>query len=289
MTGFGTAKASNENIAVTVEIRTLNSKSLDASFRLPKNFSDKEPEVRNLLAQILERGKVNVSIEVQIIGELKPRMAVNRPLVKAYYQELKSVAQELGASEDDIFRMAMQMPDAVQYEVPSDENAAREWELIKHVLAEAIRATDEFRLKEGQELARNLANYIAHIGELLGRIAIQDPERMQKIRSRITQHIAEIVTDEHFDKNRFEQEMIYYIEKLDISEEKVRLRMHLDHFMEALKGDDAPGKKLNFISQEIGREINTIGSKANDALIQRYVIDMKEELEKIKEQSLNIL
>lgn len=288
MTGFGSAKLANERLEVVVEIKSLNSKSLDTSFRLPRSFSDKEHEVRHILSQVLERGKVNVSIELQSVGEKKSRLNINRTLVKAYFDELNSLAGEIGASQQDIFRLVLQMPDIYNQEDNSEQNE-QDWQLIRQALQEAIQACNEFRITEGKELAGNLASYIEKIRLLLGQVDTYDPQRLENIRNRITSHIAEVVADEHFDKNRFEQEMIYYIEKLDISEEKVRLRVHLDYFTEVLTKEDSPGKKLNFISQEIGREINTIGSKANDAQIQRYVIDMKEELEKIKEQSLNIL
>ncbi len=289
MTGFGMAKAANANISVSVEIRSLNSKSMDVNLRLPKNFSDKELEIRNLLNQILERGKVNVSVDVQVVGEVKPRVTVNVPLVKAYCQQLRLAAAEASVPEDDVFRLAMQLPDAYVYDTAPDENAAKDWELIQETFKQATQACDEFRAKEGGELARKLTEYIRKISTNLASIAAHDPERLQNIRTRIRERIAEITSDEHFDANRFEQEMIYYIEKLDISEEKVRLGLHLDHFLQVLNSDETPGKKLNFISQEIGREINTIGSKANDAVIQRFVVEMKDELEKIKEQSLNIL
>lgn len=288
MTGYGTAKAANDRITVTVEIKSLNSKSLDAGVRLPKNFSDKETEVRTLLNQTLERGKVNVSVDVFSIGELKPKITVNRPLVKAYYEQLLSLAAELGAPSSDIFRMALQMPETYQVENDSDR-LLEDWELVRQTLQEAVRACDAFRAKEGEELQSRLLAYVQRIGQLLQRVETQDPHRMGNIRTRIQNHLKEIAADEHFDHNRFEQEMIYYLEKLDVSEEKVRLQVHINHFTEVLEHDDSPGKKLNFIAQEIGREINTIGSKANDAVIQRYVIEMKDELEKIKEQSLNVL
>ncbi|MDJ1480565.1 YicC/YloC family endoribonuclease [Cytophagaceae bacterium YF14B1] len=289
MTGFGLARAANTNISVSVEIRSLNSKTLDVNLRLPKNFSDKELEIRNLLNQILERGKLNVSIDIQVIGEVKPRVTVNTPLVRAYCQQLRETAIAAAVPEDDIFRLAMQLPDAYIYDTAPDENAAKDWALIQETFKQAALACDEFRIKEGNELSGKLTEYIHKIGTNLNAIATHDPERLQNIRTRIRERIAEVVSDEHFDPNRFEQELIYYIEKLDISEEKVRLKLHLDHFMEVLAKDETPGKKLNFISQEIGREINTIGSKANDAVIQRFVVEMKDELEKIKEQSLNIL
>jgi uncharacterized protein (TIGR00255 family) len=288
MTGFGSAKTANERLEAVVEIKSLNSKSLDASFRLPRSYSDKEHEVRHLLNQILERGKINVSIELQAIGEKKNKLNINRPLAKTYFDELQNLAVEVGASQQDIFRLVLQMPDIYNQEDNTDEKE-QDWQIIRQALQEAIQACNEFRITEGKELAANLASYIEKIRTLLDQVSTYDPQRMENIRHRITTHIAEVIADEHFDKNRFEQEMIYYIEKLDISEEKVRLRVHLDYFTEVLTKEESPGKKLNFISQEIGREINTIGSKANDAQVQRYVIDMKEELEKIKEQSLNIL
>lgn len=289
MTGFGLARAANTNISVSVEIRSLNSKTLDVNLRLPKNFSDKELEIRNLLNQILERGKLNVSIDIQVIGEVKPRVTVNTPLVRAYCQQLRDAAVAAAVPEDDIFRLAMQLPDAYIYDTAPDENAAKDWALIQETFKQAALACDEFRIKEGNELSGKLTEYIHKISTNLNAISTHDPERLQNIRTRIRERIAEVVNDEHFDPNRFEQELIYYIEKLDISEEKVRLKLHLDHFLEVLAKDETPGKKLNFISQEIGREINTIGSKANDAVIQRFVVEMKDELEKIKEQSLNIL
>jgi uncharacterized protein (TIGR00255 family) len=288
MTGFGTARRANERLEAVVEVKSLNSKSLDTNFRLPRSFSDKELEVRNILNQVLERGKINVNIELQSIGEKKNKLNINRPLAKTYFEELQSLAAEVGASQQDIFRLVLQMPDIYNQEDNTEEKE-QDWQIIKQALQEAAQACNEFRVTEGKELASNLTSYIDKIRGLLEQVAVHDPQRMDNIRNRITSHIGEVTADEHFDKNRFEQEMIYYIEKLDISEEKVRLRVHLDYFTEVLTKEESPGKKLNFISQEIGREINTIGSKANDAQIQRYVIDMKEELEKIKEQSLNIL
>jgi uncharacterized protein (TIGR00255 family) len=288
MTGFGAGKAADETLSVAVEIKSLNSKGLDVNFRLPKTLSDKEVDIRTMLTQQLERGKVNLSVEVQTIGEVKPKVSINRPLMKAYYRELAEIATEMGAPLTDVFRQALQMPEVLQYDSSTDEQN-HEWTLTRQALQTAISACNDFRRKEGEALAQNLTAYITKIGTLLQKVSAHDPDRIEKIKTRIRNRITEVVNDDHFDPNRFEQEMIYYLEKLDISEEKVRLQVHLDHFMEVLRTEDAPGKKLNFIAQEIGREINTIGSKANDATIQRYVVEMKEELEKIKEQSLNIL
>lgn len=289
MTGFGLAKAANNSISVTVEIRTLNSKTMDLSLRLPKSLSDRELEYRNFLTQALERGKVNVSVDIQHNGEVKPRITLNKSIIKAYCDQLKSVAHDNSLPDTDVLRLAMQLPEAYTHEVAPDENAAQDSELVWETFKLAVRDCDEFRSKEGQELAGNLLDYTRRIVERLAAVEQHDPARLLAIRTRIRERVAEMVSDEHFDSNRFEQELIYYIEKLDISEEKVRLKLHLEHFLEVLQNAESPGKKLNFISQEIGREINTVGSKANDATIQRHVIDMKEELEKIKEQSLNIL
>ncbi|MBC7921167.1 MAG: YicC family protein [Ferruginibacter sp.] len=292
MTGFGTATVENAGFSVTVEVKSLNAKVLDASFRLPRNLSDKEIELRNLLTQSLERGKVNLSVDVQRTGEVKPRVSVNRALVSAYYRDLVATAAELGTSPNDCFRLALQMPEAYSFESNGEEArqaAAEEWEHTRTATEGALRECNHFREQEGNALEIKFYEYADRIQTLLGRVADRDPHRIAAVRERLRKHVADLVTEEQFDRNRFEQELIYYIEKYDISEEKVRLITHLDYFREILRAPDANGKKLNFIAQEIGREINTIGSKANDAEIQRCVIEMKEELEKIKEQSLNIL
>ncbi len=293
MTGFGAATVEKENVTVTVEVKSLNSKFLDVNFRLPKNFSDKEIELRNLLTQSLERGKVNLSIDVQRNGEVKSKVTINRELVGAYYRDLQETALAMGADTmHDLFRLALLMPDAYTSEASTEETrleAQREWDLTRAATEKALEECNRFREQEGKTLGQKFLEYTERIGGLLQRIAEQDPQRVKTVRERLQKHVTDLMTDEQFDRNRFEQELIYYIEKYDISEEKVRLKTHLDYFLEVLQAPDANGKKLNFIAQEIGREINTIGSKANDAVIQRYVIEMKEELEKIKEQSLNIL
>ena len=292
MTGFGTATVEKEGFSVTVEVKSLNSKVLDASFRLPRNLSDKEIELRNLLTQSLERGKVNLTVDVQRTGEVKPRVSVNRDLVRAYYRDLVATAAELGASSNECFRLALQMPEAYSFESNGEESrqaAAEEWAHVRTATEQALRECNHFREQEGSALEIKFYEYTDRIRTLLARVDERDPHRIAAVRERLRKHVADLVTEEQFDRNRFEQELIYYVEKYDISEEKVRLITHLDYFREVLRAPDANGKKLNFIAQEIGREINTIGSKANDAEIQRCVIEMKEELEKIKEQSLNIL
>jgi len=289
MTGYGNAVAENEKIKVIVEVKSLNSKFLDLSLRLPKEYSDKEFEVRNLISTILERGKISVSVEVQEKGEPKPAVFVNKALVKQYYNDLLETSKLLGLqSTDELFRIALTMPKAVNTEVEGSDNT-EEWAIIFSALKSAFNKCGEFRIQEGNELASKLKEYIKSIETFLVKIDEFDPQRIETIRERILGHFEEYKMTESLDTNRFEQELIYYIEKLDISEEKVRLRNHLNYFIETMEGEEGSGKKLGFIAQEIGREINTIGSKANDASIQRNVVGMKEELEKIKEQSLNIL
>ena len=288
MTGYGSAAAENEHVSVTAELRCINSKSLDASLRFPKNFSDKEPEIRNLLLQSLERGKVLLNVEVQHKGEITSQASLNKPLLKSYFTLLSETATELNATSDDLFRLALQMPDVIQYSEDEEKNELL-WGLLQKALAQAITLCNAFRKAEGKALEEKLGSYLHKIQELLALIEKQDPQRIENIRQRISTSMTDLRKDDLFDQNRFEQEMLYYIEKLDISEEKVRLATHLHYFLEVMHKEDNQGRKLNFISQEIGREINTIGSKANDALIQKYVVEMKEELEKIKEQVLNLV
>jgi len=288
MTGFGFGQAENENYSLNVEIRCVNSKSLDAHFRLPKIFSDKEMDIRNMLAQGLERGKVVFQIEMQSKLEAKSQTSINKALLKTYFTLLTDAATELEAPTTELFKMALQMPDVIQYN-EGDEESAENWLLLQKATAQAISTCNDFRNTEGKSLEENFISYLRKIQDLLKKIDEHDPKRLLNIKTKIENKLIEIAKDEKFDKNRFEQEMIYYIEKLDIAEEKVRLGTHLNYFLEVLNSEENQGRKLNFISQEIGREINTIGSKANDANIQRYVVEMKEELEKIKEQALNIL
>jgi len=289
MTGFGLAKGQHEGLNITVEIRTLNSKFLDAQIRLPKNLQDKELDVRNKLSTSLVRGKVSVSIEVVNESAGLNSSVVNQDLFKAYYQEFNELAEELNADKSDLFRLALHSPDVLNGGSVSDDEVTEQWKLINSFLDKALEKCNEFRAQEGAKLEDELVAYIKNIGEKLDEVKRLDPERTQVIRDRIHDHQQEISTSDEFDKNRFEAEMIYYIEKLDISEELVRLKAHLDYFIEVLALPESQGKKLGFVSQEIGREINTIGSKANFAPVQRMVIDMKDDLEKIKEQLLNII
>jgi uncharacterized protein (TIGR00255 family) len=288
MTGYGIANFENEKLTVSVEVKTLNSKFLDVNFRLPKSFSDKELEVRNLVSEYLERGKVSFTVEYARKEPVVPKVAVNKQLFKAYYDELLSLAQEVNSSTSEIFKMAIQSPEVLVVEKVED-GLLQDWELVKGAIVQALDQCNQFRKKEGDALKIKLLEYIDRIGGFLAGVEEQDPARVVAVKERIRQNLEDVVGKEQVDQNRFEQELIYYIEKMDISEEKVRLKTHLNYFKEIIKADDTPGKKLGFLAQEIGREINTIGSKANDALMQKNVVGMKEELEKIKEQLLNLL
>ena len=288
MTGFGQSKLDNEDVNLTVEVKSLNSKFLDSMIKLPREFSDKELEVKNIITERLIRGKASVAISFQRKDSSAIKMAINRNLFNEYYENLQAVAREANAPEQDIFKLVIQMPEVVLQQ-ESDEDLTKDWEAVVEHIHKAIDQCDNFRIKEGSGLREKLISYVDNIGGFLQKIEGQDPQRVQLVRERLKQKIEELQHVEKIDTNRFEQELIYYIEKLDISEEKVRLKSHLDYFIEVLNAPVSQGKKLGFISQEIGREINTIGSKANDATIQRFVVGMKEELEKIKEQLLNIL
>lgn len=287
MTGYGSASLETETLSLFVEVKSLNSKFLELNLKIPRDYSDKEVELRNWVTQTLERGKVSLSIERTQKGHTRPRSQVNLPIFQAYYENLKAAAQTVGAEPTDLFKLALSMPEAMLSDEADTEALAQEWDLVAQAVQTALADCNRFREDEGRVLGEKLLSYTQLIAERLETIAAADPERISNTRQRLWDKLAEHVPSEKVDKNRFEQELIYYIEKLDINEEKVRLRSHIDYFQEALRNGN--GKKLGFIAQEMGREINTIGSKVNEAQIQRLVVEMKEELEKIKEQSLNVL
>lgn len=293
MTGFGAAQRDAEQYTISVELRSLNSKSMDLSLRLPRFLSDKELEIRNIITKSLIRGKVTVSVDfTNKIKNQRLRNSINQELLQLYYTELENAANAVGADKSDLFRLALQMPEVIQAEQLTSEEEDKlpiDWQTVTEVLQEAIANLNHFRSNEGKALTTEIISYIDRIRILLAEIDKHDPARVAHVRERLTAHLNEISSSESFNQSRFEQEMIYFIEKLDIAEEKVRLINHLHYFTETVYLPEPTGKKLAFISQEIGREINTIGSKANDATIQHLVVDMKEELEKIKEQLNNIL
>jgi uncharacterized protein (TIGR00255 family) len=288
MTGYGQARYEDDHYSISAEVKSLNSKFLDVAIRIPKSFSDKEILLRNLIGEKLIRGKISLMLEYSNKQDNSAKVKINEPLFKEYYSKLKTLSDSVESKSSDLFKMAVHFPDVIET-IEDDANKEEEWNIIFSVLKEAINNCNDYREKEGAVLSENIETYVQSIGENLEEIMKLDPIRIERIKSRLNNNLSEVVQREELDVNRLEQELIYYIEKLDISEEKVRLTSHLDYFMEILTNKNSMGKKMNFIGQEIGREINTIGSKSNDAAMQKLVVNMKEELEKIKEQVLNIL
>lgn len=287
MTGYGIASFDSGKTKYTVEIKSLNSKFLELSLRLPKIFSEKEFQLRNDCSKQIDRGKVNLSINVEQANSNVKAAGIDRELLKHYYNQLKSVSDELNEPGGNLLQLALGLPEVVKYE--EDTVSDDEWKLVEKTFQQAMAAFQQFRSDEGNVLEADVKMRIGIILKNLELVEVEEPKRVPVIRERLNQFLSEAVGAESIDKNRFEQELIYYIDKLDITEEKIRLKTHCEYFIETLKNADANGKKLGFISQEIGREINTLGSKANDANMQKLVVGMKEELEKIKEQLLNVL
>jgi uncharacterized protein (TIGR00255 family) len=287
MTGFGKNQVELTNKLVTIEVKCLNSKQLDLNLRLPNLFRDKEPDLRSLVQQRLERGKVDLTVIIENRNE-EASFTLNKPVVLSYYQQLQDLVRELpGEAGTDLLPILIRMPDVLKSE--KEDPDEEEWTLLFEAITGAIDKADQFRLQEGGILEADIRQRILRIIDLLEGVAQYEDGRIISMRKKITSQIAELLGNVEFDKNRFEQEMIYYLEKLDITEEKVRLKKHCEYFLETLKEDESNGKKMGFITQEVGREINTLGSKANEVNIQKIVILMKDELEKIKEQLNNIL
>ena len=279
MTGFGKSEVQTENRKITIEIKSLNSKNLDLNARFPTLYKEKEMEVRKWIARELLRGKIDVVLFVETTGE-ETSTRINTSIVEGYLSQLEGIRKEA-----DILSIAMRLPDVLKTE--REELDEEEWQKIEAGISRAIDQLNEFRSSEGMELKRDFEMRIALLEDKLKKVMEIDPERLEAVRSRLDKSIEEIRAS--VDQNRFEQELIYYLEKLDITEEKVRLNKHLSYFLYSLNEEVSNGKKLGFITQEIGREINTIGSKANYAPMQKVVVEMKDELEKIKEQLLNVL
>jgi uncharacterized protein (TIGR00255 family) len=287
MTGYGASVTDLANGKYTVEIKSLNSKFLELNIKLPKAFSDKEFFLRNECSKLLERGKVMLSISADVTDAGSKAATINKDLLAHYYAELKSIAQTIGDDANNLIPVVLNLPEVVKYDESSVSE--EEWKLMLNTFYKAIDNFQQFRSDEGAVLENDLTNRIKSILDFMASVERDEPNRVPAIKEKLNTMLADAVGKENVDQNRLEQELIYYIDKLDITEEKVRLKSHCNYFIETLKNKDANGKKLGFISQEIGREINTMGSKANDANIQRYVVGMKEELEKIKEQLLNVL
>lgn len=287
MTGYGMASLNGDRGNYSVEIKSLNSKYLELNLKVPKAFSDKELFLRNECTRLLERGKISVTITAESDDPTAKAASINAGLVKHYYQQLSAIAQEIGAPQENLLNTILSMPEVISYqEEHADE---KEWEQVYDVFLKAVGQFQKFRNDEGAVLKEDLAMRSDKILSLLIEAESRETSRIPLIREKLSHYLEQAVGSEQVDKNRFEQELIYYIDKLDITEEKVRLRSHCNYFRKALESSDANGKKLGFLSQEMGREINTLGSKANNAEIQQIVVQMKEELEKIKEQLLNVI
>lgn len=282
MTGFGKASFQLPTKKITVEVKSLNSKGLDLNTRIPSVYREMELGLRNQIAQHLERGKIDFSLFIEITGE-ETSSKLNVPIIRGYINQMKMVIAD--ADETELMKMAVRMPDALKTE--RDELDENEWKQIQTVIVEALNNISNFRQSEGLSLEKEFSLRIANIRQYLNQAIALDPERIQNIKDKLQSAITELKVN--VDENRFEQELIYYLEKLDVTEERVRLNNHLDYFLETITGNEANGRKLGFITQEMGREINTLGSKSNHAGMQKLVVMMKDELEKIKEQVLNVL
>lgn len=282
MTGFGKASLQLPAKKITVEVKSLNSKGLDLNVRMPSVYREMELGLRTEIAQKLERGKIDFSIYIEITGE-QTSTKINVPIVKAYINQMREVIAD--ADPTELMKMAVRMPDALKTE--RDEIDENDWAEIQKVVTEALNNIHDFRKDEGVALEKEFRLRIANIRQHMDDTLALDTERIAAVKEKLHHAVAELSAN--VDENRFEQELIYYLEKLDITEEKVRLTNHLEYFIETIKGNEANGRKLGFITQEMGREINTMGSKANHAQMQKLVVMMKDELEKIKEQVLNVL
>lgn len=282
MTGFGKASLQLPTKKITVEIKSLNSKGLDLNTRMPSVFREMELGLRNQISQRLERGKVDFSLYVEVTGE-ETTSKINVSIVNGYMNQMKAVLPN--ADETELLKMAVRMPDALKTE--RDEIDANEWKQIQSVIDEALENIANFRKDEGTSLEKEFQLRIANINNLMTEAVSYDAERVETVKTRLRTALDELKVN--VDENRFEQELIFYLEKYDITEEKVRLGNHLNYFLDTLNGMEANGRKLGFITQEMGREINTMGSKSNHTEMQKLVVMMKDELEKIKEQVLNVL
>ena len=281
MTGYGKSVLQLPTKKITIELKSLNSKNLDLNARMPSIYREKELAIRKQLANALVRGKIDFSIYMEITGE-DSSSKINKPVVQQYIKQLQDVVD---GDAIELLKMAVRFPDALNTE--REEIDEEEWKAIQSEIDKAVTSLNGYRKDEGKVLETDFIKRIENIDVLLEKVIAMDPERIEAVRERLLKGVEEL--KEKYDENRFEQELVYYIEKFDITEEKVRLKNHLNYFIETLSTKDSNGKKLGFIGQEIGREINTIGSKSNYAPMQQLVVQMKDELEKIKEQLLNVL
>lgn len=288
MTGFGKTTVESGNKKIVIEIKSLNSKQLDLNLRIPNLYKEKEMEIRNMIKEQLERGKVDMCIYFDN-SEVDKDVRINQPMVMQYFNQMIELASQLGVVPDknELLQTVMRFPDSLQ--VKSEELNEAEWEQLKAGIEKALEEINAFRIQEGKALIKDINYRIELIQQLAAKVPQFEVKRVEAIRQKLQERINEWTDVKNIDQNRLEQEIIYYLEKLDITEEKVRLANHCKYFLETVEKEEAPGRKIGFIAQEIGREINTMGSKANDHDIQKLVVNMKDELEKIKEQSLNVL
>lgn len=286
MTGFGKASGTFENKKITIELKSLNSKNMDIFVRMPSFYKEHEITLRKLIGAELDRGKIECTILVESVG-VKSGSSINKELAKEYYNQLSELAGELNLSTEKILPAIMRMPDI--FSSQQEEISKDEWQAVYDLVVVAIKNHKEFRLVEGKHLQNEFTERINAIQTAFDKVPTFETERIESIKGRIENNLNEFVGGDKIDKNRFEQELIYYIEKIDIAEEKHRLQNHLTYFLEIMNEPKSQGKKLGFIGQEIGREINTLGSKSYHAEMQKLVVEMKDELEKIKEQILNTL
>ncbi|MCK9480351.1 MAG: YicC family protein [Bacteroidia bacterium] len=288
MTGFGFAEGSNGNLNIKVEIRSLNGKFFECNIRTPKIFRDKETEIRQWATEKIGRGSIQINITAEFLNQenLSSQLSINHAIALQYKKQIDEFLTQLQIPQPDIFQYIMQLPEVIKIE--ENKTESEDWKLVMQVLENAFEQFDDFRLKEGVALATNLSEHAQAINKHLQSIIALDPERKTNIQSKLQKSIEEIGDKAKADPTRFEYELLYYLEKLDIGEEVSRLGHHIQYFLDTIKGE-ASGKKLGFISQEMGREINTLGSKANYFSMQKHVVEMKDVLEKIKEQTLNAL
>ncbi len=287
MTGYGKSVCQPKEKIITIEARCLNSKTLDINIKLPAIYKEKENLIRSLIGKHLERGKVELVIYLENTG-IQTGYALNKPLLEKYYLEITSFARYIDAPvSDNLLPALLKLPEVFRQQTPDLD--PQEWQMVENAVIDSLQQTDNYRISEGAHLYKDLLAHHQAISQLLQEITPLEEKRKENLRNKLLKGLKELEENNQFDPNRFEQELIYYIEKLDITEEKVRLEKHLEYFLETLDESKPSGKKLGFITQEIGREINTVGSKANDAGIKKIVVQMKDELEKIKEQLMNIL
>jgi uncharacterized protein (TIGR00255 family) len=286
MTGFGKVTVELPSKKITIEIKSLNSKQLDLFSRISPVYREKEMQIRNELLQALERGKIEIVINMESVDK-ESAAKINLPVFECYYEQIKTISEKLNIPvPDNWFQALLRLPDVIKNDMGETDES--EWKIVHQAMHEALQQLIDFRQQEGAMLQKVFIQKIANIADLLKQIEPYENERIEKYKSRITDNLKKLA-DIEYDSNRFEQEMFYYIEKLDINEEKTRLENHLNYFIETLRNENGQGKKLGFIAQEIGREINTLGSKSYHIEIQKIVVQMKDELEQIKEQVLNVL